>query len=99
MGAPRLWSAAEIETVATMRTAGETWGAIGERLGISRTTVMSHAVKIGLWTPGSTTGDTTPKPARGDDPDRYRPAYPPGHAETWGIIVRGTCLENMEYPR
>lgn len=27
-----------------------------------------------------------------------RPALPPGHPDTWGLINAGTCLEGSPYP-
>lgn len=98
MGAPRIWSAAELDLIATMRADKQTWDAIASRIGATRTTVTSQAVRMGLWTRGSTTGETTPKVMRADDPDRYRVPYPAGHTETWNPIVAGSCLEGLPYP-
>jgi hypothetical protein len=98
MGAPRIWTAAELDLIATMRADKQTWDAIAGRIGTTRTTLTNKAVKMGLWTRGSTTGATIPKPLREDDPERYRAPYPAGHAETWGVIVRGSVLEGQPYP-
>jgi hypothetical protein len=98
MGAPRTWSAAELAIIVTMRASRETWDAIAGQIGTTRTTLTKQAVRMGLWTRGITTGDTTPKAMRAEDPDRYRAPYPAGHAETWGVITAGTCLEGFPYP-
>jgi hypothetical protein len=55
------------------------------------TIITMRAARIGAEAP-------PPEPAE-PEIDLSRPPFPPGHPETWDIIIAGTCLDGTPYPR
>ena len=78
----REWTAAADTVICNMRGAGETWAAIGRRLGLSRNTVIERGrrlraaapVKLAIVKEYDMMGD----PNRGP--------LPAGHPLTWGLL-------------
>ena len=84
------WTEAQDLTIRRMRAESATWDAIAHAIGVTRWTVIERGRRLGARLPPP---DYEP-PA--EDPER--PPMPPGHPESWGAIIRGTCLEGMPYP-
>jgi hypothetical protein len=78
----RVWTAAADRVICTMREGGETWAAIGLRLGLSRNTVIERGRRLRATAP--------PKPVlvteRGVSEDPNRLPLPAGHPVTWRLI-------------
>ena len=78
----RVWTAVADRVICTMREGGETWAAIGQRLGLSRNTVIERGRRLRATAP--------PKPvfvaerAVSEDPNRL--PLPAGHPVTWQLI-------------
>ena len=84
------WTEAQDMVIRRMRTECETWDAIAIAVGVTRWTVIERGRRLGARLPPH---DYVPP---GEDPER--PALPPGHRETWGVIIRGTSMEGSPYP-
>lgn len=78
----REWTAAADRTICDMRGAGETWAAIGLRLGLSRNTVIERGRRLRAEAPVRVAAvkeyDMLEDPQRG--------ALPAGHPLTWGLL-------------
>jgi hypothetical protein len=84
------WTAAQDLKIKRMRAESASWDSIAVAVGVTRWTVIERGRRLGARLPPP---DFEP---RLGDPDR--PALPPGHPETWGIINKGISLEGMPYP-
>jgi hypothetical protein len=84
------WSAAQDTKIKRMRAEGASWDNIAVAVGVTRWTVIERGRRLGARLPPV---DLEPRP---EDPDR--PALPPGHPETWGVINKGMSLEGLPYP-
>jgi len=85
-----IWTDAQDTRIKRMRAERASWDTIAEAVGVTRWTVIERGRRLGARLPPP---DFEPAP---EDPDR--PALPPGHVETWGIINMGTSLEGVPYP-
>ncbi len=80
----RQWTAVADQTIREMRAAGDTWSAIGRRLGLARSTVIERGRRLRAVAPVK----PPPSPKRDDmldDPNR--PPLPAGHPLTWGLLT------------
>jgi hypothetical protein len=84
------WTEAQDATIRRMRTENASWDCIAAEVGVTRWTVIERGRRLGARPP---TPDEEPAE---EDPER--PPLPPGHADTWDPIVKGTSLEGMPYP-
>jgi hypothetical protein len=84
------WTASQDMKIKRMRAENASWDSIAIAVGVTRWTVIERGRRLGARLPPP---DFEP---RQEDPDR--PALPPGHSETWGIINVGSSLEGMPYP-
>lgn len=80
----RQWTAIADRTICEMRAAGETWSAIGRRLGLARSTVIERGRRLRAVAPV--------KPLllpKHDDMlgDPNRPTLRAGHPLTWGLLT------------
>jgi hypothetical protein len=87
-----LWSPAADSTIRSMRGAGASWDTICAVLGLCRWTVIERARHIGATFTAPVVETTATE-------DTGREPYPPGHPETWGVIIAGTCLAGSAYQR
>ncbi len=90
MRAPVRWSAALDEQLKALREAGLTWDAVAVEMALGRNTVLERGRRIGARKLPS------PMPDAVEAADR--PARPPGHPVSWGLITAGTVLEGQPYP-
>lgn len=78
----REWTAAADRVICDMRGAGETWAAIGLRLGLSRNTVIERGRRLRAEAPVKQAlvkeYDLLDDPCRGP--------LPAGHRLTWGLL-------------
>jgi DNA-binding Lrp family transcriptional regulator len=87
-----LWNDDRDLKLLRLRDAGHSWDAIAMALGLSPNAVRERGRRIGARRA------PRPKVIRlVVDPDR--PALPPGHPRSWGVLVAGTVLEDEPYPR
>jgi hypothetical protein len=84
------WTEAQDMKIRRMRTESASWDVIAVAVGVTRWTVIERGRRLGARLPPH---DFEPP---GEDPER--PALPPGHPETWDVIIKGTPLEGMPYP-
>jgi hypothetical protein len=84
------WTAVQDMKIRRMRTERASWDSIAVAVGVTRWTVIERGRRLGARLPPA---DFEASP---EDPER--PTLPPGHQETWGIIIVGTSLEGMPYP-
>lgn len=78
----RVWTAAADRVICMMREAGETWAAIGQRLGLSRNTVIERGRRLRAQAPPKTV--LVAEKQVSDDPNRL--PLPAGHPVTWRLI-------------
>ena len=79
----REWTAAADSVIVQMRGGGETWAAIGVRLGLSRNTVIERGRRLRADAPVRQA--TVKEYDMMDDPNRG--PLPPGHPLTWGLLT------------
>ncbi len=84
------WTEVQDTNIKRMRAESASWDGIAAAIGVTRWTVIERGRRLGARLPPP---DFDP-PA--DDPERL--ALPPGHQETWDVIIKGTSLEGMPYP-
>jgi hypothetical protein len=84
------WTEAQDLKIRRMRAERATWDTIAEAIGVTRWTVIERGRRLGARLP--------PPEFEPDGEDPERPALPPGHPDTWGPIIKGTCLEGSPYP-
>ncbi len=78
----RVWTAAADHVICGMREAGETWAAIGLRLGLSRNTVIERGRRLRATAPPKSV--VVAEKLVSDDPNRL--PLPAGHPVTWRLI-------------
>jgi hypothetical protein len=78
----RQWTAAADRVICDMRGAGETWAAIGQRLGLSRNTVIERGRRLRAEAPARAA--VMKEYDMLEDPNR-RP-LPAGHPLSWGLL-------------
>lgn len=69
---------------------------IADRLGISES--VASKLTAGLPSAHRGTGNKRRSDEASQAPRVSRYSHPPGHSETWGLLVRGTVLEGEPYP-
>jgi hypothetical protein len=87
------WTEAQDMEIRRMRAERISWDAIATAVGVTRWTAIERGRRLGARPPPRLPPE--PPPIR-EDPERA--SLPPGHPETWGIIIKGTSLEGMPYP-
>jgi len=85
-----VWTEVQDMKIRRMRAERASWDNIAIAVGVTRWTVIERGRRLGARLPPH---DFEP-PA--EDPERS--PMPPGHPETWGVIIRGTSLDGMHYP-
>jgi hypothetical protein len=85
-----VWTEVQDTKIKRMRAECASWDSIALAIGVTRWTVIERGRRLGARLPPP---DFVPQP---EDPDR--PPLPPGHPETWGIIIKGTLAEGTPYP-
>ncbi len=83
------WTPEQDAAILRLRGEGATWDSIADALNICRWTVGERGRRIGAQLPA-------PETIVEADPERD--PLPAGHPETWGVLVRGTCLAGMAWP-
>lgn len=88
------WTAHQDDQLKTLRAAGARWEDVTTQLGLSRTTVISRAHRLGLRlvTPPPEEEGEEPIDCAGD-----RQPLPPGHPITWRAITNDTHLAGADY--
>lgn len=86
-----VWTEALDDHLRTLRYAGLTWDAVAQAMCLGRNTVLERARKLGARRRGPVMAPDLDDPAD-------RPARPPGHPATWGMITNGTVLQGAPYP-
>ncbi len=89
MRAQIAWSSSLDDRLRDLRWRGLTWDAIAREMQMGRNTVLERGRRLGARRQAVVR-------ARQEDADR--PARPPGHPLTWGLITAGTLLEGCPYP-
>ena len=84
------WTLVQDTQIKRMRAEAASWDTIAAAIGVTRWTAIERGRRINARLPPP---DFEPPP---EDPER--PALPAGHGATWGMMIRGTCLEGMDYP-
>ena len=84
------WTAAQDMKIKRMRAECASWDCIAEAVGVTRWTAIERGRRLGARLP--------PPDFKPPTEDSERPALPPGHPETWGIITKGMSLEGVPYP-
>ena len=84
------WTEAQDTKIKRLRAESASWDEIATAIGVTRWTVIERGRRLGARLPPP---DFDPSP-----PDPERLPLPPGHPDTWDVIIRGTSLEGMPYP-
>jgi hypothetical protein len=84
------WTAARDAVLRRLRAEGCGWPEIGRELQVSPDVARERGRRIGARFPTH-----LPRPPA---EDRARPARPPGHPATWGLLVEGTTLAGCPWP-
>jgi hypothetical protein len=85
------WTVGLDEQIKALRMSGQTWEQVALELGLGRNTVLERGRRLGAC--------KMPKPILRDVSEAAdRPARPPGHPVTWGLITTGTVLDGAAYP-
>jgi hypothetical protein len=84
-----VWTEGQDTQIRRLRTEGASWDLIALALGLARWTVIERARAIGAERPPANAVAVL------DESDRQ--PLPAGHAESWGVINRGTGLENVPF--
>lgn len=79
----REWTASADSVICEMRGAGETWAAIGARLGLSRNTVIERGRRLRAEAP--VRAAAVKEYDMMDDPNRG--PLPAGHPLTWSLLT------------
>src|ERR1700744_1531814 len=84
-----IWTEGQDSQIRRLRTEGATWDVIALALGLARWTVIERARAIGVERP--------PANAAVALDESERSPLPPGHADSWDAINRGTALEGVPF--
>lgn len=93
------WTLWQDATIRTMRADGNGWDAIAIAVGVCRWTTAQRGRELGcahVKPPHPFQVPDTPNDPPPRD-NRFWEALPPGHPDTWGVIVRGSVLDGVEY--
>ncbi len=86
-----VWTSEQDDWLRTLRFGGLTWDAVARTMCLGRNTVVERGRRLGARRSGIASHQA------GDEP-LDRPARPPGHPSTWGLITKGTVLHDSPYP-
>jgi hypothetical protein len=84
-----VWTEGQDMQIRRLRTEGASWDVIALALGLARWTIIERARMIGAERPPANAT------AALCEPDRE--PLPAGHADSWGAINRGSCLEDVPF--
>ncbi|MBV9248492.1 MAG: AsnC family protein [Acetobacteraceae bacterium] len=84
------WTHAQDTILKRLRAEGASWDEIALAFGYNRKTVIERGNRIGAIKPPP---DFVPPPD-----DLTREPLPAGHPRTWGLLTKGTVLEDEPYP-
>jgi hypothetical protein len=84
-----IWTEGQDTQIRRLRIEGASWDLIALALGLTRWTVIERARVIGV--------ERRPANAAVALHEFDRRPLQAGHAETWGVINRGTCLEDVPF--
>ena len=84
-----VWTEGQDTQIRRLRTEGASWDVIALTLGLAHGTVIERARTLGAEHP--------PAHAAGALDESDRAPLSSGHAETWGVINRGTLLEGVPF--
>ena len=84
-----VWTEGQDTQIRRLRTEGASWDIIALALGLARWTVIERARAIDVERPPANAVAVM------DQSDRE--PLPAGHADSWGAINRGTCLEHVPF--
>jgi hypothetical protein len=87
------WSEAQDWEIRRMRAERVSWDVIAAAVGVTRWTAIERGRRLGARPPPPPPPEPLPPK---EDPERA--CLPPGHPETWAVIIQGTCLEGIPYP-
>jgi hypothetical protein len=87
------WSEAQDREIRRMRAERVSWDVIAAAVGVTRWTAIERGRRLGARPPPPPPPEPLPPK---EDPERA--CLPPGHPETWEVIIKATCLEGMPYP-
>lgn len=85
------WTEALDAQLKALRAAGLTWDRVAAEMGFGRNTVLERGRRIGARKQVVQPIFVASEPAD-------RPPRQAGHPATWGLINKGTVLENEPYP-
>lgn len=85
------WTAGMDAAIINGRAAHRSWDVICAAIGVSRWSAIERGKRLGALR-------LLPPVAREEPVDEERDPLPPGHPETWGAIIAGTCLAGSPYP-
>lgn len=91
------WTPQREHAVVRMLEDGVSIPEIAIALGVSTSSLRR---RIGIIAPGWQ-GETAGAPIKAKEPDKTvedRQALPAGSPTSWGALIRGTCLEGLEWP-
>jgi hypothetical protein len=86
------WTEAQDRTLRRLRHDGLGWDEIAAALRLGRNAVMERARRIHAVMARDRLVTVRLAPDEGD-----RPALPPGHELSWGLLVAGTLLDGSVY--
>jgi hypothetical protein len=85
------WTADLDEQLRGLRASGLTWDNVALAMAMGRNTVLERGRRIGARRVAQPVAKVEEEP-------RDRPARPPGHPASWGLINAGTVLDGVPYP-
>jgi hypothetical protein len=86
-----VWTVALDRRLRALRAVGLNWEQIALELDLGRGTVVERGRRIGARPPRRLENPLAMEPCD-------RPAHPPGHPSTWGLLTQGTILAGQPYP-
>ena len=92
MPAPHNWNDALDNQLRQLRQAHASWDEISLIINRPVSTCMDRCRAIGAKFP-----KTSVPISNAEDISDWRQPLPPGHPVTWGLLTRGTVLENCPY--
>jgi hypothetical protein len=91
-----VWNERRDQWLKELRHRGHSWDGIASVLQITRNAAMERARLVHAVLPRRAP-DALAVLGLVEDPDR--PPLPPGHPVAWAVLVEGTCLAAVPYPR
>jgi hypothetical protein len=89
MSRKTVWTEGQDTQIRRLRTEGASWDVIALALSLTRWTIIERCRVLGVERPPANAVAVM------DESDRA--PLSAGHAETWGAINRGTCLEDAPF--